>query len=205
MNLYSDWTQGWYLAVYHKIIDIYYVFQAYCLLGSRVQCQSAPKKRLMDTTEYFVIAGYIVDRQLFCIPINTSNAPRILLKITKINKSKEILWPVRGSYPTIWGPPLPNATRHSGGWPHTFVKWHPPLMRHYTNIYPLLILTLLPNLTFYLIVWRFHRTFATGAACQQRTMITPPDHWSCPTLGLACVLMSRPISIELVLFPDFWV
>ena len=36
----------------------------------------------------------------------------------------------------------------------------------------------------------FHRTYATGVACQQR-MLTPPDTWSCPTLGLACVLMSR--------------
>ena len=46
--------------------------------------------------------------------------------------------------------------------------------------------------------------YATGAACQQRTL-TPPDTWSCPTLGLACVLMSRPISPELVLSPDFWI
>ena len=50
----------------------------------------------------------------------------------------------------------------------------------------------------------FHRTYATGAACQQRTL-TPPDTWSCPTLGLACFLMSRPISPELVLSPDFWI
>ena len=50
----------------------------------------------------------------------------------------------------------------------------------------------------------FHRTFATGAACQQRTL-TPPDIRSCPTLGLACVLMSIPISPELVLSPDFWI
>ena len=69
---------------------------------------------------------------------------------------------------------------------------------------PLLIWALWPNLTFYLILWGFHRTFATGAACQQRTL-TPPDTWSCPTLGLACVLMSRPISPELFLFPDLWV
>ena len=46
--------------------------------------------------------------------------------------------------------------------------------------------------------------YATGAACQQRTL-TPPDTWSCPTLGLACVLMSRPISPELVLSPDLWI
>ena len=34
-------------------------------------------------------------------------------------------------------------------------------------------------------------------------MLTPPDTWSCPTLGLASVLMLRPISPELVLFLDF--
>ena len=44
--------------------------------------------------------------------------------------------------------------------------------------------------------------YATVAACQQRTL-TPPDTWSCPTLGLACVLMSRSISPELLLSPDF--
>ena len=84
------------------------------------------------------------------------------------------------------------------------IQWHPPLIGHYTNFWPLLIWTLLPNLTFYLIVQGFHRTYATGAACQQRTL-TPPDTWSFPTLGLACVLMSRPISPELVLSPDFWI
>ena len=84
-------------------------------------------------------------------------------------------------------------------------QWHPPLMRHYTNFfYPLRIWTLLPNLTFYLIVWVFLKTFSTGAACQQRTL-TPPDTLSCPTFEFACVLMSRPISPELVLFLDFWI
>ena len=149
------------------------------------------------------------------------------------------------------------------------IQWHPTLIRHYTNFLPLLIWTLLPNLTFYLIVHGFHRTYATGAVCQQRTLtppdtwscpildlhyvlcrdhwysqsyispihvpvpwleylpnlisllnigfhrtfatgfarqqwtLTPPETWSCPTLGIACVLMSRPISPELVLSPDF--
>ena len=58
---------------------------------------------------------------------------------------------------------------------------------------------LITEFDFYLIVQGFHRTYATGAACQQRTL-TPPDTWSCPTLGLACVLMSRPISPELLNF-----
>ena len=42
-----------------------------------------------------------------------------------------------------------------------------------------------------------------GAACQQNAL-TPPSNWSCPTLGFAFVLMPRPISPELILFPDFW-
>ena len=84
------------------------------------------------------------------------------------------------------------------------IQWHPPLIGHYTNFWPLLIETLLPNLTFYLIVQGFHKAYAMGAACQQRTL-TPPDTWSCPTSGLACVLMSRPNSHELVLSPDFWI
>ena len=50
----------------------------------------------------------------------------------------------------------------------------------------------------------FHRESATGVACRQGTL-TPPDTWSCPTLGLASVLMLRPISPELVLFLDLWV
>ena len=83
------------------------------------------------------------------------------------------------------------------------IQWHPTLIEYYTNFLPLLIWTLLPNLTFYLIVQGFHRTYATGAACQQRTL-TPPDTWFSPTSGLACVLMSRPFSPEIVLSPDFW-
>ena len=67
-------------------------------------------------------------------------------------------------------------------------QWHPHWWDITPIFYPLLIWTLLPNLTFYLIVWGFHRTFATGTACQQRTL-TPPDTWSSPTLGLAYVLM----------------
>ena len=116
--------------------------------------------------------------------------------------SKEVLWSVRGSYQTIWGPPLPNVTRHSGWWPSTVTPSIDQALHQFLTL--LLILNLLPNLTFYLIARGFHRTFATGAACQQRTL-TPPDTWSCPTLGLASVLMLRPISPELVLFLDFWV
>ena len=116
--------------------------------------------------------------------------------------SKEVLWSVRGSYQTIWGSRVSRMLHDILDDDH--IQWHPTLIGHYTNFWPLLIWTLLPNLTFYLIVQGFHRTYATGVACQQRTL-TPPDTWSCPTLGLACVLMSRPISPELVLSPDFWI
>ena len=84
------------------------------------------------------------------------------------------------------------------------IQWHLPLIRHCTNFWPLLIWTLLQNMTFYLIVQDFHRTCAMVAAWQQRTL-TPPDTWSSPTLELECVLMSRPISPERVLSPDFWI
>ena len=45
----------------------------------------------------------------------------------------------------------------------------------------------------WLIARGFHRTFAMGAAWQRRTL-SPPDTWSCPSLGLACVLMLTLIS-----------
>ena len=106
-----------------------------------------------------------------------------------------------GSYQTIWGPPLPNVTRHSGWWPHTVTTSIDRTLHQFLTITDLDLIT---EFDFYLIVQGFHRTYATGAACQQRTL-TPPDTWSCPTLGLACVLMSRPISPELVLSPDFWI
>ena len=85
------------------------------------------------------------------------------------------------------------------------LQWHPPLLRYYTNFWPYYWSG--P----YYRIWRFYRiaigfytTFATGAACQQRTL-TPQDTWSCPTSGLTSVLMLRPIYPEFVLFPDFWI
>ena len=97
--------------------------------------------------------------------------------------------------------PLPSVIRHSGLLPSTVTPSIDQALHQLMTL--LLIWTLLPNLTFYLIARGINRTFATGAACQQR-MLTPPDTCSCPTLGLASVLMLRPISPELVLFPDFF-
>ena len=84
------------------------------------------------------------------------------------------------------------------------LQWHPPLIRHYTNCWPHYWSGAIYQTDYYLIARGCHRTFAAGAACQHRTL-TPPDTWSCPTSELAGVLMLRPISPELVLFPDFWV
>ena len=114
--------------------------------------------------------------------------------------SEEDLWSIRGSYQTIRVPPSPEC--YTTSWMMTIYSD----TLHWSGISPiltlLLIWTSLPNMTFYLITRGFHRTFATNAACQQRTL-TPPDTWSCPTLGFASVLMLRPISPALVLFPDF--
>ena len=111
------------------------------------------------------------------------------------------LWSVRGSYQTIGGPPLPNVTRHSRWWLHTVT---PSIDRTLHQFLTITYLDLITKFDFYLIVQGFNWTYTTGAACQQRTL-TPPDTWSCPTLGLACVLMSRRISPQLVLSPDFWI
>ena len=77
---------------------------------------------------------------------------------------------------------------------------------HWSDITPnldmLQNLTLLPNSNFYLSERGFYRT--QGAIYQQRTP-TSPYIWSCPTWGLACVIILRPIFPKVVLFPDFWV
>ena len=69
------------------------------------------------------------------------------------------------------------------------IQLHPPLIRQYTSFDPVTDLDLTTEIDFLRCV---HRTFATGAACQQRTL-TPTDTWSCPTLGLACVLMYQSL------------
>ena len=96
-------------------------------------------------------------------------------------------------------PPLPNVTRHSEWWPYTVT---PPLIRNYTNFWPLLIWTLLPNLTVYLIVQCVHRTYATGAACQQRTL-TPPDTWSCTLWDLHMFICRDQSLLNLSCFRTF--
>ena len=87
--------------------------------------------------------------------------------------------------------------------PDCFTRFYRDIL-HWSDITPIFDhVTDLDLMTFYLIAWGFHRAFATDAACLQRTL-TPMDTCSCHTFGLACVLMLRPISPELVLFPDFW-
>ena len=97
-------------------------------------------------------------------------------------------------------PEVPFSRMLQEWWPYTVTPSIDQALHQYLTL--LLIWALLQNLTFYLIARGLHRTFATDAACQQRTL-TSPDIWSCPTLGLASVPMLRPISLELVLFPGF--
>ena len=83
-------------------------------------------------------------------------------------------------------------------WDH----WHSII--HYTSLWHLSLTWVFTEFDVIILNIGFHRASATGVACRQGTL-TPPDTWSCPTLGLASVLMLRPISPELVLFLDFWV
>ena len=55
-----------------------------------------------------------------------------------------------------------------GRWPYTVTPSIDQTLHQFLTL--LLISTLLPNLTFYLIVKVFHKIFATGAACQQSTL-----------------------------------
>ena len=64
----------------------------------------------------------------------------------------------------------------------------------------LLIWTLLPNLTFYMITRGFHITFATGAACQHRTL-TLPGTWSCPIWDLQMVFLFESTDTQSFITP----
>ena len=96
--------------------------------------------------------------------------------------------------------PYPEFNRHSGLCPSTVTPSIDQALHQFLTL--LLIWTLLPNLSFYLIARGFHRTFATGAVCQQRTL-TPKDTLSCPTLGLASVLMLNQSLLNLSCFRTF--
>ena len=93
-------------------------------------------------------------------------------------------------------PPLPNVTWHSGDWPYTVTSSiDQPLHQFWTL---LLISTLLPNSTFYLIV-------RASIGCGMPTEDAHSSGHLILSIFWTCTfLMLRPISPELVLFPDFW-
>ena len=70
------------------------------------------------------------------------------------------MWSVRRSFQTISGPPLPNVTRHSGWWPSTVTPSIDQTLHQFFTL--LLILILLPNLTFYLIARGFCSNICNG-------------------------------------------
>ena len=49
--------------------------------------------------------------------------------------SKEVLWSVWGSYQTIWGSPLSNVKRHSGGWPFTVTPSIDETLHQFLTLY----------------------------------------------------------------------
>ena len=69
---------------------------------------------------------------------------------------RKVLWSIWGSHQTLWSPPLPNITWHSGTWPYTMTHSIDQTLHQFTNLLPnwtlLPILTLLPNFG------GFHRT-----------------------------------------------
>ena len=116
------------------------------------------------------------------------------------NRSKKVLWSVQGPYQTIWGPPVPNVT-HSGWWPYTVTSSIDRILHQFLTVTDLYLITdfdFLPNYA------RYPYNICTGCGTPTEDA-TPPNTWSCPTLGLACVLISRPIPLERVWFQDFWV
>ena len=66
------------------------------------------------------------------------------------------------------------------------IQWHPPLKRHNTNFWPLLIWTLLPNLTFYLIVRGFH-TFPLWDLHVFSCLVSGLLSFECPSVLLFCI------------------
>ena len=188
-------------SLYDKCDDFNFINTNTPFLSSNIQ--SSPS--------YGVLSHNLSDMQEFAPLINVlfgglcdfpMNFPGRDMSRNVWKRLKEVLWSVRGSYQTIWGSPFPNVTRNSGGWPYTVAPSIAQTLHQFLTL--LLIWTLLPNLTFLLNDRGLDGTFATGVVCRQTTL-THPDIWSCLPLGLPYVLMSRSISLELVLFPDFWV
>ena len=81
------------------------------------------------------------------------------------------------------------------------IQWHPPLMRHYTNFWPFTDLDLISEFDF----WPncVKKNICNGCGMPTEDAYSS-GHLILSPFGRACVLMSRPISPELVLFPDFW-
>ena len=104
------------------------------------------------------------------------------------NLIKQYEAPSPECYTTFWMMTIYSDTLHWSGITQIF--------DHITDLDLITEFDFLPNYE------RFPRNICNGCGCQQRTL-TPPDTRSCPTLGLASVLMLRPISPELVFFWTF--
>ena len=88
---------------------------------------------------------------------------------------------------------------------HDNIQWHLLLIRYFTELWPCYCPG--PYYRFwryYLIPKGFHRTFATGAVCQHRTL-TAPDTWSCPIWDLHLFLCWDHSFLNLSCLRTFWV
>ena len=83
---------------------------------------------------------------------------------------------------------LTNIKWHSVTWPYTMTT------PYWSDI--------VPHSTFYRILSGFHRTFATGVACQQGTL-TPPDTWSRPFGICICSTSDQSLSELVVILLDY--
>ena len=116
---------------------------------------------------------------------------------------KEVLWSERGSYQTIWRPPLPNVTRHSGWWPYTTT---PSIDQTFPNFYPFTDLDLIIEFDFL----PYCGMGSSSIEHLQRVRHTNRGHLlirtPSPVPFVTCKCSNvTPISPELVLCPDFWV
>ena len=93
---------------------------------------------------------------------------------------------------------VPSPECYTTSWMVT--TYSDTLQWYYTNVWPLLIWTLLPYYTFYLIVQGFHRTYAEGYTS---------GHHVLSHMGFANVLLSRPLTRNhtlhqfMIRFPDW--
>ena len=114
--------------------------------------------------------------------------------------SEEVLWSLRRSYQSIWGP-LSRMLHDILSLDDDYLQWHPPLIRHYTNFWPYYWSG--P----YYQIWLFTELWGVSIDHLQRVRHANRGRLLLWTPGSVqfwdLQVFLWPISPELVLFPDF--